>query len=186
VHYHKRFLTTAAFVLGLSLGLIITHLRPAASHAADHDPQAGLIADVARLKAIANDQSHAMSDVAYHYTNLWFAGQALNWPLAQFYFDETRSHLRWAVRIIPTRKDSQGREVDLNGILTALEQSSLKDLDQSIKSADKTKFSAAYKTQLENCMACHRAASKEYIRLHLPDRPEAQIVEFEPPPPAGH
>ena len=29
------------------------------------------------------DQSHAMKDVAYHFTNLWFAGQKQNWPLAR-------------------------------------------------------------------------------------------------------
>jgi hypothetical protein len=144
------------------------------------DELAALKADVARLKAVVPDQSHAMMDVAYHYSNLWAAGQSENWPLAQFYCDEFRSHLRWAVRIIPVRKDREGREVDLVGILGALEQSSLKDLDQAVKAKDKTKFTAAYKAQLENCMACHRAASKEYIRLHVPDRADAGMVEFAP------
>jgi hypothetical protein len=141
---------------------------------------AALRAEVARLKGMVPDQSHAMADVGYHYSNLWFAGQGEEWPLAQFYADETRSHLRWAVRIIPVRKDSEGREVDLVGILTALEQSSLKDLDQAIKAKDKAKFTVAYKAQLENCMACHRAASKEYIRLRVPERPDAGMVEFRP------
>src|SRR4051812_4768898 len=71
---------------------------------------AALQAEVNRLKGIVPDQSHAMKDVAYHYGNLWFAGQKTNWPLAEFYWSETRSHLRWAVRIIPVRKDPQGNE----------------------------------------------------------------------------
>src|SRR6202035_1967843 len=125
------------------------------------DDMAALKADVARLKGMVTDQSHVMADVGYHYSNLWFVAQSENWPLAQFYADETHSHLRWAVRVIPVRKDRQGREVDLVGILTALEQTSLKDLDQAVKSKDKAVFTAAYKAQLENCMACHRAASKE-------------------------
>ncbi|HUK32434.1 MAG TPA: hypothetical protein VLV86_00905, partial [Vicinamibacterales bacterium] len=33
-----------------------------------------LRADVARLKGNVPSQSHTMSDVAYHWTNLWFAG----------------------------------------------------------------------------------------------------------------
>jgi hypothetical protein len=155
-----------------------------ASHAADApakpDDLAALKAEVARLKGMVPDQSHAMSDVGYHYSNLWFAGQGENWPLAQFYADETLSHLKWAVRIIPVRKDRDGREVDLVGILTALEKSSLKDLDQAVKAKDKGKFTAAYTAQLENCMACHRAASKEYIRLHVPERPDAGMVDFRP------
>src|SRR5215475_2002600 len=81
---------------------------------------AKLKAEVERLKGVVPDQSHAMSDVAYHYANLWFAGQKKNWPLAQFYLDETRSHLKWAVRIIPVRKDAAGRDVDLNGIREAV------------------------------------------------------------------
>ena len=35
-----------------------------------------------------------MMDVDYHFANLWFAGQSKNWPLAQFYLNETRAHLR--------------------------------------------------------------------------------------------
>src|SRR6476659_7561947 len=60
---------------------------------------AALRAEVERLKGMMPDQSHAMKDVGYHFANLWFAGKKQNWSLARFYLDETRSHLRWAVRI---------------------------------------------------------------------------------------
>jgi hypothetical protein len=45
---------------------------------------------------------------AYHFANLWFAGQKANWPLAEFYWSETRYHLRWAMRIVPVRKHPWG------------------------------------------------------------------------------
>ena len=35
-------------------------------------------ADVARLKTNAPSQSHTMSDVGYHWTNLWFAAEKQN------------------------------------------------------------------------------------------------------------
>ena len=182
----KKFLPMVAGVMiGFVCALLVRHSGSVA-FAADVaapgkvDELAALKADVARLKAVVPDQSHAMMDVAYHYSNLWAAGQNENWPLAQFYCDEFRSHLRWAVRIIPLRKDRDGRDVDLVGILGALEQSSLKDLDQSVKAKDKGKFTVAYRAQLENCMACHRAASKEYIRLRVPERADAGMVEFAP------
>src|SRR5262245_34730809 len=57
---------------------------------------AALKKEIEILKGKVPDQSHAMKDVAYHFTNLWFAGQNQNWPLAKFYCDETRSHLKWA------------------------------------------------------------------------------------------
>jgi hypothetical protein len=175
----------AGLLIGFLCALVMRHAESASFGAdpaapAKVDELAALKADVARLKAVVPDQSHAMMDVAYHYSNLWSAGQSQNWPLAQFYCDEFRSHLRWAVRIIPMRKDREGREVDLVGILGALEQSSLKDLDQAVKAKDKGKFTVAYRAQLENCMACHRAASKEYIRLRVPERADAGMVEFAP------
>jgi hypothetical protein len=144
------------------------------------DDLAALKAEVARLKGVVPDQAHAMADVGAHYTNLWFAGQNENWPLARFCFDETKSHLRWAVRIIPKRKDAEGREIDLQGILTALEGTMLKDLDASIKEKDRTKFTASYKLQLEGCMACHKASNKPYLRLHVPEKADAGILEFRP------
>jgi len=144
------------------------------------DELAALKTEVARLKGIVPDQAHAMADVGAHYTNLWFAGQSENWPLAQFCLDETKSHLRWAVRIIPKRKDAEGREIDLQGILTALEGTMLKDLDASIKEKDRAKFTGAYKLQLEGCMACHKASNKPYLRLHVPEKADAGILEFRP------
>jgi len=144
------------------------------------DDLGALKAEVARLKGLVPDQSHAMADVGFHYTNLWFAGEQGNWPLAQFYSDEVRSHLRWAVRIIPKRKDAEGREIDLGGILGGLETSTLKDLAEAIRAKDREKFGAAYKAQLEGCMSCHKATNKPFIRLHVPERPDAGIVEFRP------
>ena len=82
-----------------------------------------LRAEVETLKQKATDQAHVMVSVAYHFNNLWFAGQHDNWPLAQFYWNEVRSHLRWAVRVIPIRKDNSGQEIKLNEILEAFENS---------------------------------------------------------------
>ena len=181
---NKALPVVVAFVAGVVICALV--MQPRMSGAAADSPAAdssaadvaALKADVARLKAVATDQSHTMADVALHFTNLWFAGQAENWPLAQFYSDETHSHLRWAVRVIPKRKDRDGHDVDLDGILSAFEQTSLKDLDAAIKSKSRDAFTTAYKAQMENCMACHRAASKEFIKLRVPERPETPVVDF--------
>lgn len=171
----------ASLVLAGLLWAGLVHSKSAAQEAKpQNDETAALKAELARLKGMVPDQSHAMADVGYHYTNLWFAGQSENWPLAAFCSDEVRSHLKWAVRIIPKRKDAEGREIDLAGILGGLETSTLKDLAQSIKDKDKTKFTAAYKAQLEGCMSCHKATNKPYLRLHVPERPDAGILDFKP------
>ena len=141
---------------------------------------ATLQAEVERLKKIVPDQSHAMQDVEYHFTNLWFAAHQSNWPLAQFYLSETRSHLRWAVRIIPVRKDSAGKEIRLEDILQAVENSPLKQLEEAVKAKDHEKFVASYEFMLTSCYACHKAADKPYLRQRIPDHPATTIINFDP------
>jgi hypothetical protein len=125
-------------------------------------------------------QSHTMADVAYHFSNLWFAGRAANWPLASFYLDETKSHLRWAVRVRPVRPLSAGGELHLGDMLGAIEQSSLKDLQSSIEAKDLVRFTTCYKQQLASCYGCHVAAEKPYLRLRLPEHPAETMIEFDP------
>jgi len=125
-------------------------------------------------------QSHAMTDVAYHFSNLWFAAEKENWPLADFYLGETKSHLRWAVRIIPVRKDPQGNPVDLQGILTPIENTHLFGLTEAIIKKDKTRFQEVYRETLEACYACHETVGKPYLRLKVPESPPERIIEFSP------
>jgi hypothetical protein len=121
-----------------------------------------------------------MQDVGYHFSNLWFAGQRENWPLADFYWLETRSHLRWAIRIIPLRKDNAGRDVDVTAILEGFENGPLGQLHDTITAHDKTAFDKQYRVCLQTCYDCHKAADKPFIRLQIPDRPETPTINFDP------
>ncbi len=132
------------------------------------------------LKDLVPDQAHIMADVGEHFTNLWFAGEAENWPLADFYLGETKSHLRWAVRRIPIRKDNAGRDINLGNILEAIENSQLTQLKQAIERKEKPAFEAVYKETLSMCYACHKAVDKPYLRPQVPTRPEANIINFDP------
>lgn len=120
-----------------------------------------------------------MASVAYHFNNMWFAADAQNWPLAEFYWNETRSHMRWAVRIIPVRKDNAGQEVKLQNILEAVENSPLKQLREAIDAKDHEKFVAAYRFTMESCYSCHKASDKPYLRPRIPDRPAEPTINFD-------
>jgi hypothetical protein len=141
---------------------------------------ATLAAEVDRLKKIVPDQAHAMKDVDYHFTNLWFAGKAKNWPLADFYWKETVSHMKWAVRIIPVRKDNAGKEVKLDDILQSIENSPYMQMGEVLKQQDADKFETTYKYLLEACYSCHKASDKPYLRPQIPDRPATSIINFDP------
>lgn len=182
-------LVMVAFICGLTLGICFAQplvdgrqssVALAQTSVVQKPDLASLQAEVERLKQVVPDQAHAMQDVDYHFTNLWFAANHSNWPLAQFYFNETRSHLRWAVRIIPVRKDSKGQEIKLQDILQSVENGPLKELDESIQAKDGKKFVAAYEFTLTTCYSCHKTAEKPYLRPRIPEHPASSIINFDP------
>jgi len=67
-----------------------------------------LPAEVAQLKALVPSNSHIMMDVQFHWTSLWFAGKRKNWPLAQYFFNESRNHIQWLIRKSPTTRGPDG------------------------------------------------------------------------------
>jgi hypothetical protein len=187
IRLRKVSLATVCLVIAASLAVLRSQTvqrpqpsSPATKPADATNEIAALRAEVNRLKGIVPDQSHAMKDVAYHFGNLWFAGQKTNWPLAEFYWSETRSHLRWAVRIIPVRKDSQGNEIRLQEILDPIDKTSLQQVGDAIEAKDGTKFVEKYKQMLESCYACHLAVAKPFLRLQIPHQPEVPIIRFDP------
>ena len=150
---------------------------PAAAQSPARDE---LEARIKALEALIPDQAHIMADVGDHFTNLWFAGTADNWPLADFYLNETKSHLRWAVRRIPIRKDNKGRDINLTAILEAFENSQLTQLKRTIDGKDRTAFETVYKESLTVCYSCHKVSDKPYLRPRIPAEPESRIINFDP------
>jgi len=141
---------------------------------------AKLSADVERLNNITPNLSHVMADVSFQYANLWFAGQKKNWPLAKFYYNETRGRIRWMLRINPNAKTPQGEVVDLQGIFDGIDNSTLAGLKAAIDKNDSASFNAAYKLMLESCYACHKSAGRPYLRPMVPTSPPQTILNYDP------
>jgi len=154
--------------------------RPPTAAATEGPSIEELAARVKALEELLPSQSHLMADVGDHFANLWFAGRAENWPLADFYLGETKSHLHWAVRRIPIRKDSQGQDIHLEPILEAFENSQLAQLKTTIDNRDGHAFETSYKESLAVCYACHKASDKPYLRPRVPAEPPSRIIQFDP------
>jgi hypothetical protein len=175
-----------ALLGGLCLGIALDNhgtvrqLEAKDSRGSQGSEVTALKAEIQAIKDRLPDQAHAMQDVANQFTNVWFAERKRHWDLTNFYLGETRNHLRWAVRIIPKRKDNAGREVDLVSILQAMENGPLKQLEGAIKASDHDRFVAAYKFSIETCYACHKASDKPYLRPQIPAGPGTQIINFDP------
>jgi hypothetical protein len=170
-------LKTSIAIVGV-LGACVAVAADAPTPAPASDA-AALGSDVAHLKDIAPGQSLAMTQVAYNFSNLWFAAQAGNWPLAQFYYGDARGRLRWALRITPVRKLSNG-ELALQPLLDALEKGPYAKLGETLAAKDVKQFEAAYRATLEGCEACHVASEKPYLRLQVPKAPAEPMIDFRP------
>src|ERR1700675_3529503 len=167
----------------IRLGLVVVGTVALTAGMVGGDAAGDAAAEIARLKAEIEqlqgrlpDQSHVMKDVGYHFSNLWFAARAKNWPLAKFYLDETRSHLKWAVRVIPVRK-TKGGDLDLRVILDALDRTVLADTQKAIDARDLEAFTKAYQQTLAGCYSCHTAAEKPYLRPKIPEQPKTTITD---------
>ena len=172
-------MATAGIACVLACVLSLARDVPIARASDDAAEIAKLKTEIEQLKGRLPSQSHAMMDVDYHFANLWFAGQNKNWPLAQFYLNETRSHLRWAVRIIPVRR-IPGGEVDLSGLLEALDSTALSEIGKAIADKNGEAFAGAYRHTIEGCYSCHKASDKPYLRPRIPEQPESRIINFDP------
>lgn len=182
----KFFGIVLAFICGVAVGISYHHSRPVVQAAIADEKSSeatalsDLKAEIELIKGRLPDQAHAMQDVGYHFSNVWCAAQKQHWDLAEFYLSETKSHLRWAVRIIPKRKDKAGQEINLEAILQATENGPLAQVQEAIAAKDDERFVKAYKFTLETCYACHKTVDKPFIRPQIPSGPETQIVNFDP------
>ena len=164
----------AAVIAGLTIAGASAQQAPAAS-----DDPAALRAEIERLKSIVPGQATAMTQVAYNFNNLWFAAHAENWPLAQFYANETRTRLRWALRITPVRKISTG-DLELQPFLDTLEKGPLAKIGEAVTAKNVRELEAAYRATLEACHACHVASEKPYLALQVPTAPAEPLIRFTP------
>ena len=137
-------------------------------------------AELIRLKGVGPSASVAMADVGFHWSNLWFAGQAGNWPLANYYFSEARNHIRWLIRINPMPKGPTGDLVDLQGIFDGVDASTFKDMKDVIDKQDSARFPVVYRQSLEACYSCHKSVGRPYIRPQIPATVPQPIVNLNP------
>ncbi len=146
---------------------------------ATEDEIAALKADVEVLKGKTPSASVAMADVGFHWSNLWFAGQSANWPLAGYYFSEARNHIRWLTRINPMPKGPDGMPVDVKGIFDGIDTSTLAAVKAAIDKKDRKEFETAYRGALESCYQCHKAVGRAYLRPMIPKALPQTIINLD-------
>ncbi|HLJ23201.1 MAG TPA: hypothetical protein VKT71_03775 [Candidatus Acidoferrales bacterium] len=151
-----------------------------AQQAAPQASSATLAADVAHLKDLIPPHSHPMVEVGMFAANLWFAGQKRNWPLAGYYLNEARNRIRWEVQLNPGPKGADGNPVDMQAIFDGIDNGTLPRVRKAIEAKDGKEFEAAYRSMLEDCYSCHKAALRPYLRPMVPVSGAQPIINLDP------
>jgi len=71
-------------------------------------------------------------------------------------------------------------EIDLRGLLQAVDSTGLADIGKAITEKNTEAFGGAYRRTLEGCYTCHKASDKPYLRPRIPEPPESRIINFDP------
>lgn len=175
-------LVLGAVIGGMIVEYALSRSTPTPAAQSGPAPSAETATDLARLKSLVPTQAHAMTDVGYHWANLWFAAQKKNWPLARFFFDEARQHIRWTILIRPVRQKSDGTTVDIKGLFDAIDISAFAAVQLAIEDQNSDEFVAAYKGALDACYSCHVASERPYLHPTIPTAPPTTLIDFTPRP----
>ena len=117
------------------------------------------------------------------HAKLWFAGEAGNWPLAEYELDELEEGFAGAVRFHPTHRDSPQ---PLTQLVPEFTEIPLGELRAAVGRRDGAAFTAAYDLLTNACNGCHEAARFSFNVVARPTANPYTNQRFEPPaPPRG-
>jgi len=104
-----------------------------------------------------------MAATQMRHTKLWFAGQAGNWPLANYELGEIREGFEDAVTYHPVF-----RGIPVSALLRRYTTKPLANLSAAIRDKDSARFKTAFDKLTHACNSCHRAAAHGYIVIRRP------------------
>ena|SRR5947209_16561060 len=94
---------------------------------------------------------------------LWFAGQAGNWPLADYELDELKEGFEDIVKYFPMKDD-----VPTGSMASAVIEKEVAELNKAIEAKDRKQFGAAFDKMTAACNACHQASKHPFIVIRRP------------------
>ena len=114
-------------------------------------------------KSYLPDLGDFMAGIQRNHEKLWFAGQARNWPLADYHLAELKEILSDVEDYIPRYKS-----VPIGEMIDAVITGQIADLERAVAAKDFTKFSASFDALTQACNSCHQAVGRGFIVIKRP------------------
>lgn len=107
-----------------------------------------------------------MSRMQIYANKLWYAGDAENWDLAAFYFEEIEEVMEEI-----EKTDAEENGVSLSQAVNDWGLGPIENLEKTIVSKDKKTFFLEYENMIINCNGCHTTTKHPYIKIIKPTDP---------------
>ena len=143
-------LAIVAFAICLPLAAQAQQNQPPASSPKPQEPFTPGLGEIMTLQQM-------------RHLELWFAGQAGNWPLAGYELDELKEGFEDVVKYFPTKDD-----VPTGTMATAVIDKEVAQLAKAIEGKNKKQFASAFDKLTASCNACHQASKHEFIAIRRP------------------
>jgi len=109
------------------------------------------------------------------HAKLGLAGQARNWPLAEYALVEIRQAFAGIVKAQP-----RFHGLPVAELVDAAVSQPMNAVDAAIKAQDPQKFAAAYAQLTAGCNACHTAVEHPFVQIKVPDASAFPDQDFNP------
>jgi hypothetical protein len=109
------------------------------------------------------------------HAKLGLAGEAQNWPLAQYALVEIRQAFAGIIKAQPTFMG-----LPVQQLVDAALTQPMNAVDAAIKEQDVKKFVAAYAQLTAGCNACHTAVEHPFVVIKVPDASAFPNQDFNP------
>lgn len=116
-----------------------------------------------------------MVNLGTRHASLWFAGEAENWPLADYRVHE----LEELVEEIEERHPVY-REVQVAHLLGEMTTPATEALENAVEEEDRAAFQQAYDELTSACNACHIASDRAAIAIQRPTAPPFTNLRYRP------
>lgn len=108
-------------------------------------------------------------------TKLWYAGDAANWELADFYLHEVEETLE---DMIAAGITEDGH--DVSALLKGMLAPQVESLEGAVDQQDIDLFRQNYRAMVMQCNACHVATEHGFLVMEVPQGPAPFAQRFEP------
>jgi hypothetical protein len=114
-----------------------------------------------------------MVDLGIRHASLWFAGEAENWPLADYMIHELEELVEAIEELHPVY-----REVQVAALIREMTHPAVEALEEAVEGEDRAAFAGAYDRLTAACNACHVASDRGVLVIQRPTAPPLTNLRY--------